>query len=416
MASSLDPYKVLPGRVTNDEIREALDNVSLEFGRHARRNRVLLFGDSISAGGWYLSGGNPTYGYHAFVWANMLLDWPFDIVPVLDYSFSGYTTTQLLAEVDAAAAEEVDLVILMAGTNDSPSGDPAVIAANLLSMWRTFVRSGKTVVACTITPRDYGDASSDVVRATNDLIRANAAAEPGVLLCDWHSSIIDTANGDAHSDFLTDQVHPNYTGHSRMGTILASVLAPYAPGNYSFLPQGPGNDNGMLPNPFMVGDTSGGATSTNFYDLGSGTHVKTKVARVDGIPGEWQQLVVTAPTPNADGAQIQQQNTNVGVDWNVGDTVYGIAEFETDAAGWDIYAFTLGMFFFTANQSTNALTIGSSDLAQLTAPIVRPARGVIRTPEMVVPATTTRLQLNFYIRGAGTVRVGRFDIIRTATA
>ncbi|RYX78960.1 SGNH/GDSL hydrolase family protein [bacterium] len=379
-------------------------------------NTVALLGDSITMQNSTVDGYKAN-GY--FIWANALLGQRFNFIG--QFGASGKTTNDLITEghVANAANSPASWVIELSGTNSLAASSAQQIADQRRSIWRTLTAAGKRVVVCTITPRDNpgdGQTTWDKVREANRIIISYASSEPGVVLCDWYSTLVNPTTGKVNLVNLYDGVHPNSVGASKMGRFLADTLDSIIPkGNSVFAPDAY-DPRSLMPNPFMLGDTSGGATSTNFYAIGSGTYSRSKVPRTDAIPGEWQQLTVTAaPNPATDGGQVQQQNTAVGVDWNVGDTVYGVMEFETDAAGWAGRHLQLSIDFFqgaTPVPSPSSLRYGSNEIIALAADPLRPTRGILRTPNAQVTTGATRIQANVYMRGLGTIRVGRLDVIK----
>lgn len=387
------------------------------------RDTIALLGDSITGqntgdGGAANNAFHQAVGY--FTWANIYLGQRFTLVQngnqLTEFGGSGMSVQTMISggQLAAAVASGADWLLVHGGTNDLATRTAVQIAADLQTCWDTAIAAGMRVIATTILPRDAaGDtqATWDKVRDTNALIRTNARATRGVTLVDWYSAIVDPTTGKGSSTYLADGVHPNVNGANRMGKVLADALGRAGYDINSVLPNDAYDPKSLMPNPFMLGNTAGVATSTTFYNLGSGTSVKSKVARTDGQAGEWQQFVITAAAPTADGAQVQQQNTAVGVDWNVGDVVYGICEIETDAASWDVRSCFLEIVWFGTTGSLVAARVSSAERAAVTQALIRPAdRVVLLTPRLAVPTGTTRLQLNLYVYGPGTVRLGRFDV------
>lgn len=426
--ADVDVTGAAPGRAV------AVTQVSpLSYGlidlRAVRPQTIALLGDSITNQNQAANTGNPYFsatGY--FTWANVLLDQRFrqtydatgtGVGSFDEFGESGKTVAQLLSENYAAswAASGATWGVVHGGTNDLASRTAAQIATDLLTIWRMGTAAGIRVVATTVLPRDNGDAepaTSDKVRAVNKLIRAHALAEPGVILCDWYALMVDPATGRANLDYLADGVHPDAAGASRMGRALADVLRPFTYDSGWWSPNDLGDVDELSPNPFCVGAASGLATNVTAYTLGAGVYTAAKVPRTDGIPGEWQQVTVTAAPGNADGVQLQLQNTAVGTKWNIGDTVQGLVEFETDAANWRCRHLSCAIDVFNGISAVIGLRMSSAERTAMTTDLHRPVRGVIATPPIVVAAGATRLQLNIHFTGTGTLRLGRNSIRRLA--
>ncbi len=344
------------------------------------------------------------------------------------FGSSGQTTTQIIAgDLAACAVSSADVVVVHAGTNDIGGGvAPATIAANLQTIWDTLVAAGKTVVATTILPRNNGDTATSTLtqnlRDTNRLIRSRAVTSRGVVLCDWYGALVDATTGLASTLYFSDGVHPNMAGAGRMGAVLAPVLAGLQPSAADPLALDNHDSRDVLPNSLMTGTagaksganlTGNVATSCTATQIGTPTSIAaSKVARTDLGVGEWQQFVVVAVAPTADGIQIQQQNTAVGVDWNIGDTVYLTVEFETDAAGWDCRSMHGSLDVFNGIGAATDLRYASSERTAMTAALYRPPSGILRTPNIVVGVGATRLQSNVYFYGSGTIRWGRMQIVK----
>lgn len=386
------------------------------------RPRIALIGDSITLHNTDVQVNPTSYLCKGpFTWANMLLRHRLTLVDGTSYCHGGYTTQQLIdgAYVDGAAASDSDIVFIHAGTNDAGAGNSAAsIAANLLKMWRTCTATGKLVIATTILPTNDNAGFDQVKRDANRLIRANAANEKHVLLCDWYSALIDPSTGIANTAYLLsgDHVHPNGVGGSRLGKVLSDLLGSLV-GTYEDLCQDNIDTSDLLSNGLFTGNVAGLATSWLEFNDGSPSSVTlSKVARSDLFAGEWQQVVIAAVTPNTDGCHLQLNNGNVGTDWNVGDTVYASVEFETDAAAWDARNIELQLQFANASPALTVYDnqLSSTERTAQTTSLWRPTSGVLRTPAAVIPSSTTSLHFIIQMFGSMTIRFGRAQLVKVA--
>jgi len=336
------------------------------------------------------------------------------------FALGGIYTDDILTGgyMAAAVASSADVIVVHIGTNNVNRGDTASkIVTDLLAIWRLGTAAGKRVVATTILPRDstvITGAKLAVLNSVNQQVRALAAAEPNVFLCDWHAALLDSGgaapSGGSASAYTIDGLHPNAAGGWRMGSVLAPVLAalrlPETPADW--LPIDPADT--LTPNPFATGNVSGVATSWTVTTQGTPTSItKTKVARyaTDLRPGEMQQVATVAASASADGWTCTVSNANVGTDWSVGDTVYAACQLEADAAGWDCRHLQLDVVLSGSAVVASVGNEASSERTALTVPLgPAPVGGLVFvTPRIVVPAgvTTVRATLRFY--GSGTVRI-----------
>lgn len=382
----------------------------------ARRPYVAGVGDSIIAKSAVLDGGSaPSPAYYAngwIEWARAINGAPFSVVgpsaTQYTYATGGYTTTQMISAGyhTGAAASNASVVVVLAGTNDLGGSSTGSILANLQTIWTTLRNAGKLVIACTLLPRS--DQAANVV-ALNAAIKTAVAATPGMVLLDLYPLLLDPSTGGLASAYGEDAVHPNAAGAYIMGQRLATLLATLLAGGDPLDVFHQAAANQITKNPFATGDSAGLPTNWSKFNLGSGTSVASKVARTDGMAGEWCQLVVTAPTPNTDGAQLQA--AQVSAKWSVGDTLYGIAEVNV-TSGYDLR----GLFVYAYGGNTDNQTYvgyyGPTTKAALTTGM--PASGKLRliTPPLTVTNTATSFSMNVQVYGAGTIQVGRFGVIK----
>lgn len=415
------------GAQVSDAVAPKLD-ASTAIATYSRpvAGRVALLGDSITDANSTLDGSNSVWQYSGkgwFIWANVACGWRYTLTgpSATDGEFgqSGRKASELLSlgDADAAAASTAEIVIVHIGTNDISGGaTAATIAANILSIWRKQTARGKLVIGTTILPRNYASDTAGMrtqLEAANRLIRSNAAGEPGVFLCDWYDSILDPATGLVATTCTVDGLHPNSTGGSRMGAALTPVLASIAPKSLPARHLPRALTDSITPNPYALGNNSGKAASwTLVASAGAPGLTFTKVARTDGVPGEWQQInSVVTTTPAADRFVAQTSATDIGVSWSVGDTVYGAVEYEVDA-GYDCRDLHVEIAF------TGSAVLGASPYTTtnegtaLTETIKLPSKGVLVTPSVVVPAGATAVQIKARYSGSGTIRLGRMGIAK----
>ena len=147
---------------------------------------------------------------------------------------SASTATIVTNHMAAALASGADTIVWHSGQNDRGPGSltAAQAATNMRDVWATIKAAGIRPVATTLTgvKGALSGAPQTWILDFNALIRTHAAAD-GVLLCDWATvnnvGGADNAVLDAAYAITADDIHPNSTGSSRMGRVLAATLAPF---------------------------------------------------------------------------------------------------------------------------------------------------------------------------------------------
>jgi lysophospholipase L1-like esterase len=375
------------------------------FGQR-RGNRLALLGDSITDNTTSLSGEgtlwNQASGY--FTNANQRLNQRFDLVYQTatdpEFGVSGATTTSILAngDTDQLVAANPDLAFVMAGTNDltnSAAGADALISGRLVQIFDKIRLAGIPLIVATIPPRLVASDTATVIanhHSVNASIRAYAAQNRGVILCDWYKVISDPATGRANQTYLGDDVHPNIAGASRLGQFLADLLDP-------LFPKRP-----VLPN---VGDPKNIAPAGAFTAAHSNSTVAvTTVASSDLDPRDWTQLAVSAISSTDASSYARVLKTTAAV--TTGEKYQAVVEFQTDAASWNVKGFYL--LLKCNGGPLNAVYDGY--VVAGASVMNRPASGVFRTPVLTVPAGTTTLQLEVRQYGVGTTRVRADGIMK----
>lgn len=379
---------------------------------------IVLFGDSlIYKCGPFSTGAYSSYNDAGFWgWAEVLEAQRFNMIS--NAGVNGNTTSQMLARLATdVLALHPQWVLVHGGVNDMGPGADTSILANLTAICDAIRASGAKVILCTVPPNSTftGGTTITAYQATNTGIAAYAAAHPSdVILADTGASNRTSwANPVPVGGTTYDVVHPNRWGAQRMGqTLVAAILAASGiPDAYPLITVvGGGN---LLANPLMTGTgggtsgTASGSIADNWTAIGSsgGTAVCSKVARVDGIPGSWQQIAYTG-TSNSSAVLLQSA---VGSGFSAGDQVYAMVEWQSDnnwTAPFKTYA------YLSANDSTQAYSLFWPDDDSV-AEQVNIGGGVFRTLPFTVPGGTTYLALYLVFNGGngtGTIRFGRCEV------
>jgi len=138
------------------------------------------------------------------------------------------------------------------------------------------------------------------------------------------------------------------------------------------------------------------ASGYTLYSQGSSNNFTlSKVARTDGVQGEWQQIVMNSG--NVDGFKLQQNFFSGS--WTAGDTIRVSVEFQT-SNDW-------------VSQSDFRLVVTSTglQLAYFTSaplPAGQPPSSGVMSVVGVVPASAPNVQIQVLFKASqGTIRIGR---------
>jgi lysophospholipase L1-like esterase len=388
-------------------------------------NNIIITGDSLTSNGNISYDGsganygatvqNSVRGY--WTWAAIRLGHRFNLIR--NAGVAGNTTTDLLNRLSAdVIAYKPGWCVVEIGRNDvSASTSAATIIANLKTIYSQLQAAGIRVVATTITPRDSDSAGQLLVRFTvNRWMKEYARTQPGMVLADFSAAVTDTTSGAWQSGFSYDGLHEGLRGAARMGEYLANALSSRVLA-VDLLVNSNADATNLLAGGMMLG-TSGskgtGVTGNVATSMtaeaysGSLTAVASKVARTDGLPGEWQQIALD-PTGSAT-FHLRQFLTLAGGAFAVGDQVYAQCEFQTDSDVVPNTRFNLTL------SAVNSSFVGLATVQDLGESVdtwdagARIPSGVFRTPVLTVPSGVNDLRCAFRVNGTGTFRVSRMEL------
>ena len=144
---------------------------------------------------------------------------------VLNRGVNGERTDEILQRfVRDVAAQQPQVVIILAGVNDIYQGVPAPrIIERLQALYAQAIQQHMTVVACTILPyRGIPEARRTAMAQVNAWIRDYSASH-GLLFCDLFSVVHDPASPWQLAG-SPDGLHPDVTGYRAMGEALTAVI------------------------------------------------------------------------------------------------------------------------------------------------------------------------------------------------
>ncbi|MEW9874049.1 SGNH/GDSL hydrolase family protein [Arthrobacter sp. HS15c] len=307
-------------------------------------------------------------------------------------------------------------------SNDvASSTSAATIQTRLTQYMDKCAAIGARLIISTIPPRNaLTTAQRNVMSAVNRWIREQGQTRRGVYVVDAWQLLVDPTNGGFRSGVASDGVHLNGIGSQRVGAAIANIINTYSP-PVDIL--GWGEDvelQAVMTNPNMTGTTGTlsnsitgqAATSWTCQSLTGAaiTAVASKVARTDFLPGEWQQVSVSA----GEGCSIQQNLNFAGI--TPGTTyIDAMCEFQTDVDWANTTSFHMTIAFldnaFAGVGASTDLQWVAGDTYDLVN--TRPGSGVFRIPRVLVPAAATKATVSVQMKGQGTLRVGRFGVFRS---
>lgn len=329
-------------------------------------------------------------------------------ISVHNAAIAGSTIADVIGRLPAGLALRPKFVLLDAGTNDHRLGESYdTIVGRLTTAWSMILDAGAKVIACTIMPAlDASTAERQVANRVNAWIRrVTRANAENMILCDWNHLLTASNGGPISALFDAAGVHPNNVGAFTIGTYLADLLSPFIPATQPLWTTGTDDPNNLVTNPQLAGSVSGLATSWGIFQESA----RSKVARTDGIVGEWQQFSVAAGIAGRLNAPL----ITGGSLPPAGTVLQAMIEFETDAAGWVDGLFDLRMFcerVGTTTPWTGQVEALFTDTAYGPHSGGRHASGVLITPPMQVQASTSAVGLYVHKSNAGTLRVGRPEV------
>lgn len=201
--------------------------------------RVAFIGDSITTfGGQLPPGYEPFYPWEGL--QNLAETWWYRVcagkglLPVVNASYSrsrvvgnrndetGFVASSY-ARVNVVAAQQPDIVFIMAGTNDFNAGINLAIFRDSYQALVTQLRAAlpkATIICCTCIPvySRWYNAQDVTIDAYNNEIRT-VAARTGSFLIDTHACGIT-------NEMLIDGTHPNATGAAVMANYVLAHMPP----------------------------------------------------------------------------------------------------------------------------------------------------------------------------------------------
>jgi lysophospholipase L1-like esterase len=451
---SVTPAAPPPPDRPDDFVRYVAQSASQEAQAVARRNigaaalprqdfgtiyRVAFIGDSItgaSTGPLLYGSGYAQNGFaaHARYAARGMIEMvPNPVEPSFDFGIPGEVTSGFQpggtsrATFQAALDSAADTVVYAMGANDcgSSSYSAATTKANMLSQWDEIEAAGKKLVILSVFP---GAVNRQIYYLQN-VLQLNhwiewQAAIRGALYIDVSKVCDDNKDGVSDMDEMQDLIHPNARGASKIGYLVADRLTPHFSTANAFAFPAYDSTSWKTSNPYAHLGTVGSnqtATGWTVTPAGAGTTVvKNLIDRTD-IPGvgNWQELVISGATDA--GTLIAGPThytmlsiSNSALAISAGDRFIGVCEIQpvTDSTFYGVSGF---LFDYNNGSTSRRYDLEPNGaMAAMKAGKYAPIRyGILRTPELVFSSAVTHdLRMWVYFYGNGTIRIGRFGIIK----
>lgn len=355
----------------------------------------------------YIARENRGHVTHALVMLRHRMRW------LVNGGVGGDTTAMMLARTDGLLALNPGWLIGFGAINSVNADVPsATIISDLTQIFDKCAAKGVRVVWGTdwISGGTNTAAKKRAAAEVNNWLRGQAVTRPNFYLAEYAAIMGDTETGIIPAALGQDLLHQDAPGAHRMAQELVRILDPLVPRSDRLLSYNADPTNYLI-NGMFTGSVSGVATS--WTKGASTTATYAKVARTDGLAGEWQQVTCTAET----GSSLQQQVALSTTDLVSGIEIYADIEFETDAAGWDATELCLQLQTVGGDggSTTNSKVVADMYRAA-SQPLAQPriASGVMRTPVLRIGPGATHLQLSTRLRGSGVYRVSRARIARAA--
>lgn len=401
----------------------ALQNVLTQ--QNTIKRRTVLLGDSehYLSGGPLLDGTITSYGTQGvFAFANFLSGQRQELV--MNAGLNGDNTSNMLLRFDTDVAPYTpDVVNFWGGINDisnvSGSANRQIvidrIKSNITAIYQKTINLGASFLINTLTPIDTSFQTnwltSDkriAISEVNQFIRAFCRSNKSAVLSDIATAYVNpakdvepfyVADSPGYPAFLNDGLHQAASGAFACARIMSAAINSITPpGN--LLQVGIGSANKILnPSLAISGTFSLGAfaSSTNMTswttnNIGGGASLAVDTVAASDIYGNWTRFTYAANT-------ILSLQQFISSGFVPGDKYKLIFETELDATS------TAGVSGITAylearNVSATKLlrvngigddSITSGGISRVVNSTLKMGTGVVETPVLVVPATTSTI-------------------------
>lgn len=390
------------------DLPPAQANIYAAIQNQAPGGSVVFFGDSVmDQSGTASFNDDATQGATALpMWICALTQGR--LTPIRNAGVGGNTTAQMLARIQTDVLDYTPNLVVWAtpGVNDVKGAvDPATTQANLTTMFDMLAKANIYVVVGTITPSNLIDTTAEkqALFTLNRWLVEQGRTRRGLTVVDVYSLVADRATVTWQTGWTADGTHQSPIGAWTIAKAFASAINTLIPAATSRLTRSAADPYELAPNATMTGNTGGVANSTT---ITGGTGTASKVARADGVPGEWQQYAQTSGT-----GFIFQSITLASAGIATGDKI--VARFELDSSG---VTATTHQLYVEWRDGSNAV-VGAAPAINLLDNNSTPGdfSGVFEINASTAPATATTLRIGHKLVGAGTVKLGTMSARKKGT-
>lgn len=371
---------------------------------------IVWFGDSYVYGGGFqeYTDGTTRQSNSAAPWTEGLLGQR--LRPAGNEGVTGETTEQFLARIDDVLAYDADIVALLTpGINDVKGAvTTATQQAALTSIFDELIDVGSLVVTTTIPPSDLINTATEIENLfiMNRWLMDQARQRPGLIVVDAYSLLANAATVTWRTEYNSDGTHPNSRGAYVIGKAIADALDKILPGDASTVIRSDADPEEIAPNPTMsgTGGTGTGTIPANVVQTG-GTGTGTKVARTDGLPGDWFDW------DQSTGTNTIFQSTTTG--YTTGDRLVARFELEAQASNWT--PTTQHFVYLEQRNSSNVVVAAATSALQHlgnSSDNPRFDRVVVQLNPTVVDAAAVggSIRIAHRIVGAAKIRIGLMSL------
>lgn len=404
-------------------------------GAGPKRNRIAFIGDSITAAGKNPGSTTQLYrnarGY--MTWLNFYCGQCFETDTSLNYGVGGYSTTDVINQLPAIVTAAPDVATVLIGTNDLPGSTRtvALITADLNTIYQTLGAAGIKVVAIPILPR-AGSAGSDWTGLTtaettvarnklngvNNYIRNYNLTNPPykIIVAETYKYDVDyaSATGDPLPGRRVDGLHPNVTGHERIGYGLFEAMQSILP-SFSYRQwltpsdvfDATNNPRGnLLTNGFLAG-TGGGVGSGTSGSVAASWGLSRSGSNITGVASKQTlgadgstagaQRIVASTTGTSGTGTLETITLTQTISSNIvaGDTVVVSCSLSGSTLSGNNLVSSQLRLSNAGGTSQNSYGLAGNGLTDLMPTI--PYAGVVSTDPLTMPTGVTSVSVRFEI-------------------
>ncbi|WP_199614421.1 GDSL-type esterase/lipase family protein [Paenibacillus alkalitolerans] len=236
---------------------------------------------------------------------------------VRNSGISGNTTAMMLSRLQTdVIAHKPDMCVILGGTNDV-GGDvvTSTTIGNLEAMIKMLLAANITPIIGTMPPR--GDTLKDTLLVQTNTAIKDLAYRYKLILLDFHSVLVDPANGNFKAGYAGDNLHPTSVGSKVMAEYAFEKISPFLPYAETLLPDWNNDPHNMLANGLFITDGDSNGVPDSWISYGSSS-VTTSLVDNANIVGKAAKMTATS---NASGNRYLEQTISDTNKFAVGDKI-----------------------------------------------------------------------------------------------